>query len=149
MAVSAAELWWSAAKVPSGMPNNKANRNGHDAKLQSHRKTLADQFGDGEILVLERGAEISVQERTEVASVLSPNRLIQAIGALQIRLDFRRQRLLLIEGTAGRGAHQKKCDGDDNEQRGNSAGKSRKEVARHLCRSLLTDREVDKRSIAP
>jgi hypothetical protein len=57
--------------------------------------------------------------------------------------------LFLIEGPAGRGAHQKKRNRDDYEQRGNSAGKPREEVARHLRSSLLTDRKVDKGSMAP
>src|SRR5258708_38920713 len=97
----------------------------------------------------ERRTEITVQERLEIAPILHPHRLIQAICTLKIRHDLRRQRLLLIERTAGRGAHQKKCKRDDDKQRGNSAGKPREEIARHLCSSLLTDRKVDKRSMAP
>ncbi len=111
-------------------------RDCHDAELQRDGETLADQFGDREILVLERGSEISLQQRLEIATVLYPHRLIQAVSALQICLDFRRQRLLLIEGAAGRGAHQKKRNRDDNEQRWNSAGKPREEIAHHLRSSL-------------
>ena len=85
-------------------------------------------------LYLNEGPKSPCSSGVEVASVLRPYRLIQAIGTLQVRHDFRRQRLFLIEGTAGRRAHQKKRNSDNDEQRGNRAGKPRKEVARTSCR---------------
>ncbi len=112
-----------------GMPEHQRQSHGDAAELERHRKSLADQFGHREVLVLERRPEIAVRQRAKVASVLRPDRLIQAIGALQIRHDFGRQRLLLIERTARRGADQKKRERDDDEQGGNRAGQTLEEIA--------------------
>src|SRR5579872_2321794 len=123
------------------------DRNGTD--LEGHRKPLADQLRDREILVLEGRPEIPVQQRLEIAAVLNVDRLIESIGALDIGLDLRRDRLLLIEWTAGRQAHQKESDGNDDEQRRNGTGEPREEEARHLRMSLSADRKVDKGTGSP
>ena len=91
------------------MPSISASRHGDAADFEGHGKPLADQLRHRKVLVLERRTEIAVRQCGQIAAVLRPYRLIQAVGALQIRQDFRRQRLLLIERTAGRGANQKKA----------------------------------------
>ena len=112
-------------------PEQQRQRHGDRPELERHGKSLADQFRHREILVLERGAEIAVRQRAEVASVLDPDRLIQAVRPLQVGHDFGRQRLLLIERAAGSRADQKKGDGDDDEQGGNRAGQAGQKVAQH------------------
>ena len=69
-------------KRSQGNAQHQGQRHGHDAELQRDGKALADQFGDRKILVFERRPEIAVQQRLEVASILRPDRLIQAVGAL-------------------------------------------------------------------
>src|SRR5271163_3528569 len=111
--------------------NDQRQTESTQAELQSHRESLSDQFGDRKVLVFERRSEITVRESCKVTSELRPDRLVQSVSTLQVGHDFGRQRLLLIERTAGRGAHQKESQRDNDQQRGNCAGQTRQEVANH------------------
>src|ERR1700737_4841636 len=57
-----------------------------------------------------------MRQGADITAVLGPNRQVKAVSALQIGDDFRRQRLLLVERTAGSGMHQEKCGRDNDEQ---------------------------------
>ena len=59
-------------------------------------------------LYLNDGPKSPCPQRAQIAGVLHPDGLIQAVGALQIGHDFRRQRLLPVEWTAGRRANREK-----------------------------------------
>jgi hypothetical protein len=85
---------------------------------------------------LERRPEIAVRQCGQIAAVLRPYRLIQAVGVLKVRQNFRRQRLLLIERPAGSCSNEKKADGDDDEQRRNRAGQPGQEIAEHSLKSI-------------
>ena len=131
-----------------GNAQRQRQQHGNRAKLQGHREALPDKLGHREVLVLERGSKIAVRQRAEVAAVLFPDGLIQSVGTLQIGHDLRRQRLLLIEGSAGSCADQEKSNGYNDEEGGNRACEAGQKVAQHRI-SLSVDRKVDKPSRGP
>ncbi len=114
-----------------GNSQNQGERHRDRPELKCHGKSLAYQFRHREILVLEGGTEIAVCQRAEVASVLGPNRSIQAVRTLQVGHDFGRQRLLLIERAARGRADEEKGNSDNDEQGGNRAGQAGQKVAQH------------------
>src|SRR3954453_647011 len=60
---------------------------------------------------------MTAHERREVEPVLLGKRQVEAVDAAQILHDLRLERLLEVEGTAGRDADEEEGDRDDQEQR--------------------------------
>jgi hypothetical protein len=89
------------------------------AEHHAHGQTLGDQVRDAEVRIAKRRSEIAVGQRTQIAKVLPPKRLIHAVGRLEVADHVGCEIFLLIQGAAGRCAHQEKADGHDREQRGN------------------------------
>ena len=122
--------------MPIGNPEGQGEPQGNRPELQGDRKSLPDQFGDREVLVLERGTEITVRQGAHVTRVLYPHGLIQAVGALQVRHDFGRQGLLLVKGTARSDADEKESERDNDEQRGDCPAQTLEKVADHRGESI-------------
>ena len=67
----------------------------------AQRQSLADELADGEIPLAQRGPEVAVRQRAEVAPVLHGERPVEPVDAVEIGAYRRSECLLLIERTPG------------------------------------------------
>jgi hypothetical protein len=77
------------------------------AELDRIGQGLADQFGDGVVLVDEARTEIAGDGIADIAQILADQRLIEFVCGHDVGHRLGRQRALKIEGAAGRKPHQK------------------------------------------
>ena len=90
---------------------------------------------DREIAPVQAGAEIAMREALQVDEELPPERQVEPVDVAQVLRDFRIERALGVERTAGSQPHQEESQRNDDQQgrrRGEDAGKRAPE---HLARS--------------
>ena len=121
-------------KIVSVERHTERNREDECQQADGHGqwKSLADQLGDAIVLVLERRPEVAAQEPGDVAAVLHPHRLVEAVLRLEVRRDLGRHCLLLVERPARCKPHHEERRGDDDQQRRHHAQQPAQRVSRHV-----------------
>jgi hypothetical protein len=109
----------------------KPEATAHKTKFHRIGQALADQLGDGVVLVDVAGSEIAGHGIADVGEVLVPERLVEMVGGHQVRHRLRRQRTFEIEGAARSEPHQEKGNRDDDKQRRHGARKAAQDKGDH------------------
>ncbi len=107
------------------------------AERHRDRQPAREQLGDGEVAEIEGRPEIPAHERCEVEPVLLGKRQVEAVDAAQVLHDLRLERLLEVEGTAGRDADEEERDRDDEEQRRDRGEETAEDEEEHGLRIVI------------
>jgi len=125
----------ASAPQRSPSPKRQADAEGKQERAkperQAHRQALRDERADRQVAVLHGRPEIPVRDPGEIPPVLADERLIEAVGALKIRLHLRRQGLLRVERTARCHTDDHERDGDDDEESGQDGGEAARGIRKH------------------
>ena len=127
------------------------------AERHRDRQPAREQLGDGEVAEIEGRPEIPAHERREVEPVLLGKRQVEAVDAAQVLHDLRLERLLEVEGTAGRDADEEEGDRDDQEQRRDRGEETAEDEEEHGLRIVIAgarrqpvrSRRTPRRELAP
>ncbi len=109
-------------------------REGEPAEGQADRQPGRDQVVDAEVPEAHRRPQVAVREAAEVAQVLLEERPVEAVGAIEVGLHLRRERLFLVERPARREAHQHEGKRHDRKQRRHGAGDPPERVPQQRAR---------------
>ncbi|MNH01952.1 hypothetical protein D3C79_611780 [compost metagenome] len=97
-------------------PQHHRQHEGRRANLGRDRQRLADQIVDAEVLVLEGGTQIALQQVAQIGEVLHAYGLVQAVFGLDVGQDFRRQGAFAGKGVTRSETHHEEGDGDQDQQ---------------------------------
>jgi hypothetical protein len=102
------------------------------AELQGHRQAGGDQLAHREVLDLDRGPEVALQDAEEVVGELPVERLVQVVLGQNVGFDLRRQGPVLVEGAAGRRAHHEEGDANDHQEGRDRSQNASDRIGQHV-----------------
>ncbi|MNS45430.1 hypothetical protein D3C72_778970 [compost metagenome] len=97
-------------------PQRDRQQEGDRANLGGDRQRLTHQIIDGEVLVLEGGPQIALDQVAQIGEVLHADGLVQAIFGLDVGKHFRRQGAFAGKGVTRCETHHEEGDGDQDQQ---------------------------------
>jgi len=105
---------------PQGHPHHQSERQGHQAQNRRNLHTLPNDLRHRPVLVLEGHTQVTVEGIPGEREELLPDRLVQAVLALQLLPQLRRDRAVLgVPGTPRDQVHEDERDeGYKEEDRG-------------------------------
>jgi hypothetical protein len=129
--VSGHLLRLSAATMPSGTPRATTQMTARRPVLHGDWQAISDHGVDRDPRILEGRAEIEGQDALEIAQILRPDRLIEAIFGVEGCLNFGCQHAFGDERTAGHGVHEEKRQRDDGPEGHKHHAEALGDIGRH------------------